>query len=80
MMTGAPHASEAQLAASAAGDQLEVAVEVTAAPEDGLFVANVLERSEQDTYRRSSRTLRVRWGQIRATNPGFDNHRNRKPV
>jgi len=62
MMTGARSASEAQLAASAAGDQVEVAVEVTAVPEDGLFVANVLERSDQGTYRRSSRTLSVRWG------------------
>jgi hypothetical protein len=62
MMTGARSASEAQMAVSAPGDQVEVAGEVTAALEDRLFVANVLERSDQGTYRRSGRTFRVRWG------------------
>jgi hypothetical protein len=62
MTMGTPTASEAQVTASAAGDQLEIALEVTAAPDGGPFAATVLERSDQGTYRRSSRALRVRWG------------------
>ena len=62
MMIGAPLASDAQLAAAAAGDQLEVALEVTAVPDEGPFAANLLERSDQGTYHRSTRALRVRWG------------------
>jgi hypothetical protein len=62
MMTGVRPISEGQLAASAVGDQVEVALEVTLVPDDGPVSATVLERGDQGVYRRSARTLRVGWG------------------
>jgi len=62
MMLSARPVSEGQLASSAVGDLVEVALEVTLVHDDEPVTAIVLERSDQGTYRRSGRTLRVHWG------------------
>jgi len=55
-------ATEGQLASAGVGRHVEVAYEVTQAPIDAPPVGTVLERSGEGTYRRTERTLQIRWG------------------
>ncbi len=62
MMGSATPATEGQLASAGVGQYVEVAYEVTQAPVDAPLVGTVLERSGEGTYRRTERTLQIRWG------------------